>query len=804
VTIPDLSREDYYKEEPKETKPHKAEPGNHTMGKKNFLEYIGRWDEKAKREFPKSDTTIDCKKFSEEQKEQLIQAYLSKAIVRVVGAEKEDAEIVADSRKRMIVSELFNHTKSDRVFNQHRALMFWTKLKEPDANAESKELWILVFPSHQYVDQYAELVQAIFDNFEKKEGESAEGATENKQVLIWHFKKLEKKVADWTELATSLSSYVRHGDVVVIGNVDLLLTGIEKVGYYKKFPYWQFFGLNNMFGVQIMVNEVSSSRIVLLGVTECYWGEASSLYVEALLRGGACHILYASKAASMISIEDIHSVQSPQAFSTYRPGEGNQGLIQLNSICAGSKALLCFAELLEIRSAGVGVTVPTVIGETQVQRQHLRNINPSTMDDENGHIAKIVNDHNKEINVAGKPASFLPVHYISDYIYKNEEPLDDQGGLSKTNPVERAKAFFKIGKFFGIYATVYGLREYVVFPNKVFQPTLAGEPVKKLLTSVQRLLNSGMVREAIVYLSRSGIPSSTLQTIALICQKYGFIDDSLKALGSLKQERSWKLMEPSDQMRMRIVETKLLTQVGRFKQAKEEGKKILQEILAEPEKYESVVEEQRGSLYRRIALAEVYLGEEKKIENAFKDANKSSGEETKEHSKASNEIFQYIAKLKIRNGCTDLTRLSAELSDVRKKYLNAAEKDSVWQANPEKSALAALFVEAASYLVASGNVRDPKGLNRLFIAHLYNIKIGGSERSEGYGELIAFIEDEKIKDLVRCAMRIDGFGKKAFQMRSEMGFFQKTQQCLASFDRPLKEREEELQKLLNELDAEFG
>jgi hypothetical protein len=108
------------------------------------------------------------------------------------------------------------------------------------------------------------------------------------------------------------------------------------------------------------------------------------------------------------------------------------------------------------------------------------------------------------------------------------------------------------------------------------------------------------------------------------------------------------------------------------------------------------------------------------------------------------------------------------------------------------------------YLVSRG-VDDIRGLIRLSIAHLHNIKVGGSERSEGYGELIAFIQDSTVKDLVRRAMRMDGPGRKDFQKSSQLAhLLLKTQRSLEIFNLPVNRREDELQKVLRKLDRDLA
>ncbi|MBK6641916.1 MAG: hypothetical protein IPG39_12160 [Bacteroidetes bacterium] len=55
--------------------------------------------------------------------------------------------------------------------------------------------------------------------------------------------------------------------------------------------------------------------MILVGIKESFWGDASAQYVESILKMGATHILYGSKAATTITNEDIHRYLCSGAFS---------------------------------------------------------------------------------------------------------------------------------------------------------------------------------------------------------------------------------------------------------------------------------------------------------------------------------------------------------------------------------------------------------------------------------------------------------------------------------------------------------
>lgn len=828
---------------PSATTPDRSLPQEHTMGPENFRKYIGRYRENGPSgKMEDGNTDILCKKFSDEQKLYLAEAYREGAIVRVMGAWHSDIGTIAVEFNKVAVEynmaaveynkdmKVVTHSRSGKTFNINRARMVWMRHSSDNSGETvSRELWVIIFPSRQYVDQMAELIQAIFDDFTNCGAVGFENPVVS-PVLVWHFGEIEKSVARWTDLETSITAFVRHGDIVVIGNVELLLPGIEAVGYYRKFGDWQRFGLDKMFGIEIMINSASGSRIVLLGVTESYWGEASAHYVAALLKGGARHILYGSKAASMITRKDVARVRatgadepataskdnadepvtaskdnfarvrSPGSFSIYVRNKVNQGLTGINSTLTSNEALQHLAEQMQVETAGVGVTVPTVVGENHDQRTRLDNLNPSTMDNEDGHIARVVQDHNRRFPERGDHAGFLPVHYLSDYINRRHENVDlDVAHLAETNPDIRDPAFRRIGSFFGIYGTIYGSREYVSFPKKLSVTPLPGEAVTTLLTRVHYFLNAGLVREAITYLGGNYhteyLPSANLQAIALICQRYGFVDDSLTTLAELQSRDEGsrgRLLSDEERLRMRVVQIKLDTQVGRFVKARNEANELIKAgrtltLLKEHGLFRAV--------QRRIGVAAASHGDTIAAKKAFKAARHDDP-----YDAASTDLFRCMASL--GPGEYSIPNWDTLLSEIRHKYLTLPSTP-VWRANKEKGALTALFVEAAIYLTSRGP-DDHRGLIRLFIAHLLNLRNGGSERSEGYGELIALIRDDRVRDLVRRAMRMDGPGRKEFQQTSHSAhLLLKAQESLLLLDLPVEQREVALQEMLSRLDDFF-
>lgn len=115
-----------------------------------------------------------------------------------------------------------------------------------------------------------------------------------------------------------------------------------------------------------------------------------------------------------------------------------------------------------------------------------------------------------------------------------------------------------------------------------------------------------------------------------------------------------------------------------------------------------------------------------------------------------------------------------------------------------------ITIEAAIQLVCYG-VNNTESLIRLSIAHLYNMRVGGSERSEGYVELIAFIAKKKIKDHLRLAMRIEVNGRKIFQKKFQSDpFWSDVQESLSFLNFPIEERISMLNQYIGKLDLKYG
>ena len=127
----------------------------HTM-KAHFRDYIGRRGVETKIEMQP-----EFKKFTRVQCDMLISAYINGINIRIISCWRKDVAELAQRNAFNIetIGDVFERTGKE--FNKFRQQFF-----NVSSHIDSKqELWIAVFPSSEYVDQIAELVQAIVQDF---------------------------------------------------------------------------------------------------------------------------------------------------------------------------------------------------------------------------------------------------------------------------------------------------------------------------------------------------------------------------------------------------------------------------------------------------------------------------------------------------------------------------------------------------------------------------------------------------------------------------------------------------------------
>lgn len=783
--------------------PLRADPHNHTMGNQNFLKYIGRHEARP--------DEIKTKKFTDEQKAAIITAFREDVSVRVIGALREDLEELTSILAYEPLGHVLHHNRPGKTFNNRRSSMVF--VRPLNQNNPATELWVLTFPTAQYIDQIAQLIQAIIDDLATVNHKSYRG-----RVSVWHFPELERQISHWTAFDNTVKSYIRHGDVVAIGNIEFFSPGLTDAGFRSASPSWIDFGINEMFGVKLFVEEASSARIVLIGIRECFWGEASAHYIRSLIAAGARHILYGSKAASLVKEAAVHEVIAPKTFLTISSEWNSKNNPQLEHSVTFSGAhqseLSSLLNMFAIHQGGLSVTVPTVIGEDHDQRKAYEFQNPTCMDCENGHIAKVVQECN-DLFSRFSPAlqnsiKFVPVHFITDYIYRSDEAANPERShlaVSAADPDyerRRDQAFRQIGHFFGVYALKYGQREYV-HGHLRMEPSVRGlsrVPLEAIIIEVRPFLDFGFGREAIAVLlslyRQTNVPATILLALAMVGQKYGYTDVFFQAARALNFGNGSSGLSATDNIRLKLFMIKHFTQVGDFVTALDEAQRLDSEQTRQSLKDM----DQYCALQRRLAICFASIGDKAKCADAIAASEKDAlnQDDRQPYQRAINTLWSYIASLHLgdRADSIDLTAVARELSEVR-AVLGTLESNVWWQTNFEKGALAALFAEAAFFLVHGDRRQQSAGVDRLFLAGLLNVRIGGHEHSEAYGEIVAGVSNPDVREALILAMRTDVTAQIQFQNLvgaknpSSIGLVHK---CLALLHSSPATREAEMQKVL--------
>lgn len=722
----------FYYEQSNESRPKKVDPIHHTMKADAFREYIGCT--------AKNDFRINTKKFSADQAAALERAYKEQLVVRVFGAPRQDIEYIASKRERSVGGHMY-HDRAGKLSNSKRQVVCWAKKVD---QSEPEELWLFVFPSLQYVDQVAELVQAIVDAFNERDRKS------NKtQVIVHHFERLEKQLAIWTEFTDGVARFVRHGDVIVIGNLSELLPGIESAGFSSPEPPIHF-GLDKSFSMTRCVDTTARKQILLVGIAECFWGEASALYVDALIEQGARHILYGSKAGNLAAPKFIWKVMAPDGFIRL----GSDEYQKITGVRNDPKLL----KACSIIDSGSVVTVNTVIGEDEVERQRYVHFQPTVIDCEDGHIASLIRRHNEKVeeHFEGLEVCFVPVHFITDYIHADEESAENTKANLATDPTSagyretKAERFAQIGFFFGVYAHRHGLRD-----NIDVQLSDVRSPNKKVV--IQETDNpmggkhadygiGGMRLELLQANWRNRpLPLKEVAALCRISQLAGYSRMFIRAYDKVQAIKDQ--IADSDLMLFDVLHLKFLVQRGSWISARRQ----IQDIEARPEHIAMLTKHAQVGAYRRRSMLVTAYYEQR---SPPRDWNAGTGDDGYEFT--ANQVFTHIASLYDAHDVPDLEELSSELARIREKYYTDANAKGVSSdIRYEKNALSLLYLEAAAYLRWAPASENERIVKLLYIAHILNSWHGGNECSDLFGEILNSCTARGHRAVLSMAMRRD-------------------------------------------------
>lgn len=773
-------------------------PENHTMGPDNFRRYIGTYN--------RTNYDLDTKKFGEVQSNLIRDAYTKGHKIIVIGAYREDLKFLLSKNKAKKIGSIIEHTKPG-LFNCRRQVMCEIQKTETNEN----ELWVTVFPSKHYVDQIAQLIKSIITEFSLKNEPSST------KVEVAHFPTLECRISEWTGFEDFISLFVRHGDVVIIGNVDLILPGLAQYSFISQGDSFFEGGLDNMFGAKLLIHQHSFSRIVLIGVKESYWGDASAQYVQSIIESGAMHILYGSKAATMVQVADVHATYSPGYFKLVND---NGHIEDIEYFCRDISNLY---SNLDIKRTNFAITVPTVIGESHEQRIILLPEGPTCMDCEDGHIAKTIAEHNRIISKGGSTSitsedfkkTFFPIHFITDYIYHSQETpkngtssLGTHANEDDDYKIRRNLQFLRIGNVFAAYSLMFARQNLKNKFEKInLKYSINEDSYDAQFTKIRPLLTAGLGQQAIAVLTADttgilelGVNKATV--LAIICQKEGYIDSAHTLIEKLSEKNIREKMSEEHRIQVDVIALKVYSQIGSIDRAT----KLIANLNVNTK--QSILKKnvkQFGAVKRREAI---WNSLQNKPDQAYKCIEIAIDDESNRHDphyKYTNILFKYIAMLSDINGYSNeqLRKISQNLSEVRTAYLTSDPNENVWQTNFEKGAIAALYLESAYYLKTREDTLIKKGAYILAIAHFFNLWFGGNEASETYGEIVACSRDFKVKNIISLSMRQDSKSQFLFQ-KWYNSKFNNLSEIAENFTQIFRlniiERENEIQKLISKFD----
>ncbi len=740
------------------SKPNRCDPSDHTMGADALKRYIGRSGMET--------YELQTKKFSGGQSELLSFAYKNSLPIRVIGAYREDLHYLLERKNAKLIGAQEVHSKTKR-FNCLRQLMAKVDTRG-NGNLKDQEIWVICFPSEEYVDQNAELIAAIISDFSS----SSKNPKETDIVTVEHFKELESRIADWTLIEDFASLFVRHGDVVCIGNIDLFEEGILQYCFSSISDDFQYGGLGDMFGAKVLSNKHRSSRIVLIGFKESFWGNASAQLSKGLLNIGANHILYGSKAASMVAEKDVHKTYAPEDFILVA-SDGSTNKIKIDRGDIGA-----FVEKILINKTGISITVPTVMSETHKQHESLRLAGGTCMDCENGHIALALHNHNRDLCEAEDGLSskefkshFLPLHFITDYIYSDTKiPINSKGDLgmhadeSNDLTYARGESFTRIGNVFASYGLMFGVEDTRSYIRDVSTDRHASEETfGQVFSGIRPLLDAGLEKEALAQLAAGVSDSHSLVRAIvqiMICQKHGHITAAHDGLTKLYKNERWASIPEEAQIRLRTIALKLYSQIG----SRERMLKEINFLFEETNLLHLNMIRQFGAAKRRQAVFFSLSSEMSSAKRCIEEANDVEYKNRNIRYTATNSLFLEITKLTIA-GDRKLKEASESLAMIRAQYLNGKHNSEWWQTNFHKCATATLFLEASYYLCGRKYISNSleNGVKILTIAHLHNMRLRGNERSEVYAEIVRCTPDPKVRNIISLAMRDDYRAHEKYQ-----------------------------------------
>lgn len=411
------------------------DPSEHTMGEEAFGHYVNG-------------------KFTDHQRRILRQALDGGWPIDVHGVYRNHvAEFQHDRSFRPIDTALAR--PRHKLFNVHRPSMNIVE----DSNG-MRRVHYYVFPSRDYVIQCADLLAhqlLLMVGAEKARN----------RVHRFHYPKAEQEFPKWSGLIRAVRGLRLHNDIVVMGEVGHIASELKRRGFVRAEVRddeagFYLFGIDKMFGIQLLVHKITARRVWLVGCSECYWGEASALIAGTFARHGADHIIYSAKTANLIGPQKIHDIVIPSSFILFYEDDTDQfaGPLTLSKHSAPSlfRDMPVCSEFL----TGIHLTMASVIRQTRSQSRSYEDKSPATLDAEIVYIVReieAINHERIQTMTDARMVQFTAVHYSTDFLYRKTKPRSPKHNLNNRDDDYRATkncVMQRIARMIGTFAMGHG------------------------------------------------------------------------------------------------------------------------------------------------------------------------------------------------------------------------------------------------------------------------------------------------------------------------------------------------------------
>lgn len=281
--------------------------------------------------------------------------------------------------------------KADKEENFRRPSYYYKTDKE-------KTLVISVMPGEDYLKQFTALV-SYYVKFNL-------GRNPDDFVKVTSFPVLEKTIHLWTHLD---DHFVKPNDTVLIGNVSDYFDYLRAEGFIP-----QIIEESENFYYKATRVKLNDRFLSFLRVKYSFWGNMSANLVKKMLDLGASEIIYISKIATLDNPRHIYKkIYSPTQFAVMKD---NQVKI-IDSIV--NPLVEKFPEL----DSRMHLSLATVM-EQDFATSALAHSVAYSLDLEVSKIAKVITKYNLFHN---KQVTFIPVHWVTDYLRTKEEADLDTG-----------------------------------------------------------------------------------------------------------------------------------------------------------------------------------------------------------------------------------------------------------------------------------------------------------------------------------------------------------------------------------------